>query len=157
LYLQLVSDTDELQRIAIGMRQACVAMCVRQINRRVTRIYDAALRPYGLGAAQLNILTALALAGSKGVRQRELARALDVEKSTLSRNLARMLENGWIDSEADPDVGARIRLSPEGRRRMTRALPGWRAAQSRAGAEVHSALAEAFTRASRASDPDRLA
>jgi DNA-binding MarR family transcriptional regulator len=150
-----MSESEDLRRVAEGMRTACLATCVRQINRRVTRIYDAALRPYGVGTAQLNILTALALAGEHGAQQSKIAKALDLEKSTLSRNLDRMIERRWIITDGAAQGGARIRLSALGNRVMKRALPGWQLAQQRASTEVHAALVDAMTRAARASDPSR--
>lgn len=148
-----MTETDELRRIANDMRQACIAMCVRQINRRLTRIYDAALREYGVNTAQFNVLVALAIAGADGVQQGKIARALDIEKSTMSRNLARMIKLGWVDADASE---GRLRLSAQGRRVVKKALEGWRAAQEQAASELHGSLVEALTRASRASGPRRV-
>ena len=65
-----MTSPDEVRRMAATMRRDCVGMRVRQLNRRITRLYDAALRPHGITTAQLNVLVALALMGE--------ARAVDV-------------------------------------------------------------------------------
>lgn len=145
-----MSPPGDLRRIAQSMRRDCLALRVRQLNRRVTRIYDTALRPLGVTTAQLNVLVAVALGGAP--RPAAIARVLDLEKSTLSRNLRRMAEHGWIDIGAAGGNGGggaqEVRLLPAGRRLLERALPLWRAAQRRAGAEIHAGLIEALQRAS---------
>jgi hypothetical protein len=52
---------DDLRVAAREVRETCLAFRVRRLNRRVTRIYDAALRPRGLTIAQFNMLIALGL------------------------------------------------------------------------------------------------
>lgn len=139
--------SDDLQRLARSMRRDCLAMRVRQLNRRVTRMYDAALRPHGVSTAQLNVLVALALAG--GARPADIAQALALEKSTLSRNLTRMAARRWVESvPAERGTAQRLRLLPAGRRVLEAALPAWRAAQRRAMAELDPELVDALRGAS---------
>lgn len=124
------------QRIAAE----CLAMRVRRLSRSVTRIYEEALRPVGVGTAQLNMLVAITLAGP--VRPSELARALDLEKSTVTRDLERMLARGWL--RAMPEQrGYRVEALPAGRALLERALPAWTRAQARATRQVGAALASA--------------
>ena len=140
-----MTTTDDLQRLARGMRRDCLAMRVRQLNRRITRLYDAALRPHGVSTAQLNVLVALALAGE--ARPTDIARALALEKSTLSRNLERMVERRWIAvAPGGRGTTQHLRLLPAGRRVIEAALPAWRAAQRRATAELHPELVDALKR-----------
>lgn len=114
-------------------------MRVRCLSRTLTRIYDDALRPHGLSTAQLNMLVAITRAGT--LRPSELGRALDLEKSTVSRNLERMLSHRWIRTAPGPDgKGYRVELQPGGRALLERALPSWAAAQHRARAHVGDAL-----------------
>ncbi|HEY4769754.1 MAG TPA: MarR family transcriptional regulator, partial [Myxococcales bacterium] len=76
------------------MASECLAVRVRRLGRVITRVYDAALAPHGVTIAQLNLLTAIVAAD--GPRPTDLVRILDVEKSTLSRDLQRMEHLGWI-------------------------------------------------------------
>jgi DNA-binding MarR family transcriptional regulator len=134
---------DDTRRLAMEMRRECVAMRVRLLNRRVTRLYDAALRPYGITTAQLNIITALALTG--GARATDIADALAIEKSTLSRNLARMVERGWISSnDEEHGMGKELRLLAAGRDVFQQAMPAWRAVQRQARKELEPALLSAL-------------
>ena len=130
---------DDTRRLALEMRRDCVAMRVRLLNRRITRLYDAALRPLDVTTAQLNILTALALGGD--ARATEVAAALAIEKSTLSRNLARMVERGWISTtDESRGTGKQLHLLAAGRKLLERATPAWKAAQRQARRELEPAL-----------------
>jgi len=106
----------------------CIAMRFRMLNRVTTRIYDDALRPLGLRSAQLTIL--VAAAKLKIVRPAELSEILQIEVSTLSRNLERMKDNGWLEVIPDEDGRAQpMRLTRKGRALLDRAKPKWDAAQ----------------------------
>ena len=72
----------------------CLARRVRLLNRTITGIYDEALRPMGLTSAQLNLLVVVAKRGP--LSPGEVARRMNMEKSTVSRNLDRMRQNGWV-------------------------------------------------------------
>jgi DNA-binding MarR family transcriptional regulator len=113
----------------------CLATRVRLANRLVTKIYDDALRSYGLTTAQMSLLT---FAISRGeLRQSDACATLQLDDSTLSRNVDRMEKNGWI---AEIDAGdARVRafsVTTAGRKLFEAAVSGWRKAQ----AEAHHAL-----------------
>ena len=124
------------------MRDECLAFRVRRLNRRVTRIYDAVLRPHGLTVAQFNMVVALGL--GLDLRAGDLSRALDLEKSTLSRNLKRLIERRLVSVNAERV----LRLTAAGRRLVMRALPAWREAQREAAAALRTErLGEVIMRA----------
>ena len=79
----------------------CIAMRVRLLNRVVTKIYDDCLRPYGLRAAQQNILVAVSL--MKLATPSKLERRLSLDKSTVSRNVERMRRRGWVEFVSGED------------------------------------------------------
>ena len=125
-----MSDPDP-KRVARLIASSCVALRVRRLGRVVTRIYDGALAPHGINIAQLNLLAAVSIAA--GARQVDLGRILDVEKSTLSREVELMKRDGWLKSE--PPTGGRnqtIRVSPEGLKLLGKAQPSWQEAQAEA-------------------------
>ena len=102
----------------------------RLIGRTVTGIYDDALRPVGVTAGQLNILAVVVRRGP--VSPGEVARRLNIEKSTMSRNVERMKRNGWLAIR--PGASARsqeLRVTELGRRILVEAEPLWREAQRR--------------------------
>ncbi len=73
----------------------CLAVRTRLLNRTITGIYDEALRPHGVTVGQLNILVFVAKRGP--LLAGDVARRLNMEKSTVSRNVRLMRENGWLD------------------------------------------------------------
>ncbi len=122
---------DSMQEIAEATSSACLATRVRQLSRIVTRLYDDALRPLGITASQYTLLAQLA--ARDGITAVEIGHELDIEKSTLSRNLKRLLALGHIIM--DPPAGRRgrgLHLTPKGQEVLVEAYPIWRAAQSRA-------------------------
>ncbi|HXW06157.1 MAG TPA: MarR family winged helix-turn-helix transcriptional regulator [Vicinamibacterales bacterium] len=106
----------------------CLALRARRLQRTVTRAYDAALRPHGLTVAQLGLLSALALAPD--AQPKTLCTMLDLEKSTLSRNVRLLAAQGWIDASRTGRT-QRLRLTPLGGRTLGAALPAWQRAQQR--------------------------
>jgi MarR family transcriptional regulator for hemolysin len=57
---------------------------------------DRRLQPLGLSQAKWRVLAYLALAGSNGLLQRELAELVGVEAPTMAGLLDRMEKEGWI-------------------------------------------------------------
>lgn len=115
----------------------CIAVRLRMLNRVISRIYDDALRPLGLRATQLNILVATARLGV--ARPAELCDRLQLEVSTLSRNVERMKENGWLEVVPDEDGRTQpFKLARKGRNLLERAKPEWDKAQK----EVKELLGE---------------
>jgi DNA-binding MarR family transcriptional regulator len=115
----------------------CVAGRVRLLNRRITALYDETLRPVGITSGQLNMLTFIGMLApiTPGV----LSDRLQMEKSTTSRNIARMERNGWISVSTGEQAHTRLlKLTRKGRSVMKRALPYWRKAQR----EVEELLGE---------------
>ncbi len=121
----------ELEAIATSTTDACIATRVRQLSRIITRVYDDALRGHKITASQFTLLTQLAQ--TDGITAAEIGLALDIEKSTLSRNLKRLLALGHIIM--DPPAGRRgrgLHLTPRGQVVIRDAYPVWQAAQRRA-------------------------
>ena len=116
-----MNDQDP-KRVARLIASSCVALRVRRLGRVVTRIYDGALAPHGINIAQLNLLAAVSIAA--GARQVDLGRILDVEKSTLSRDLKRMERLGWIQSKPlSSGRGQAVGITPAGARLLEQVRP----------------------------------
>ena len=116
--------------IAENTTAACISTRVRQLSRIITRVYDDALRPLGITASQFTLLTQLAQ--QDGITAVEIGHTLDIEKSTLSRNLKRLLKDGHITM--DPPAGRRgrgLHLTPKGESVIQRGFPVWKDAQNR--------------------------
>jgi len=122
-------DGDELRLATTEVRQTCVANALRQATRALTQRYDAVFAAAGIRSTQFNLLVALAQAPS--VPLSRLARAMVMDRTTLTRNLAPLLRRGLVAESGAPDKRVRsYALTAQGRRVLARALPGWRAAQT---------------------------
>jgi DNA-binding MarR family transcriptional regulator len=106
----------------------CACANLRRAGRAVTRFYDQALAPCGLGVTQFTLLQALNIA--PGISQKQLAELLEIDSTTLTRTLAPLRKKNWLHSEAGADRRAlRLGLTPAGKREYQRVLPYWRKAQ----------------------------
>lgn len=123
--------TDKTKRLAAEAVGGCIATRLRLATRVITKVYDDALRPFGMTVSQMALLAVAADRGA--IRQSEVSALLQLDDSTLSRNLVRMRANGWL--EEVPEEDARVhthRLTAVGTAMLEGAMPSWRAAQRRA-------------------------
>ncbi|HSJ65066.1 MAG TPA: MarR family transcriptional regulator [Gemmatimonadaceae bacterium] len=96
--------------------------------RAITRIFEARLRPHGLRATQFSVLAVLAQRGT--IRLKELARILDLERTTLTRIAGLLERRGLVETTPSPDARERpLAITLAGRRALADALPSWREAQ----------------------------
>jgi len=117
--------------LAHEIGRECLGMRLRLLNRSITRLYDAALRPYGVTIAQLNLLASIA--NLQPVPSGKLADLLSLEISTLSRNARVMESDGWLQiGLADRGNGRILSLTPAGERKLAELGPAWREAQQQA-------------------------
>jgi DNA-binding MarR family transcriptional regulator len=109
----------------------CLLFRVRKLDRMLTAVYNAELRPFGLKASQMGILVLLAKAGP--IRRIEIGKIFHLDPSTLTRNLRIMLTNGWIQEIADGEDGRGlpVQITAQGRDLLNQIGPAWRKAQTR--------------------------
>ncbi|MFI9387451.1 MarR family winged helix-turn-helix transcriptional regulator [Kutzneria sp. NPDC052558] len=106
----------------------CLAVRIRLVSRALTGLYDGALGGHGLTIAQVNLLAALGKAGP--CPPSRLAEVLQLERSTVSRNLTLLLNHGWIEAVSSDAKGMReVALTAVGRAKIESVLPDWRQAQ----------------------------
>jgi DNA-binding MarR family transcriptional regulator len=111
--------------------QTCIAVRLRLLNRVVTNFYDEALRPLGLKISQLNILVVTAKLGL--ARPAQVCKILQLDTSTLSRNVERMRAKHWLESVPADDARTQpFRLTSQGRQLIEKAMPAWTEAQGQA-------------------------
>jgi len=124
---------ESLEAKADLIVEECIAVRVRLLARAVTKIYNQALRPHGLTVSQMNILVAASYMGQ--VKQQDICRVLHLDKSTLSRDLARMRAQGWVTDVPGDDPRATIlRVAAAGKKLLEKAFPAWHQAQEEARA-----------------------
>src|SRR5882762_7301386 len=106
----------------------CYCASLRQAARAISQKYDAALRGTDLTITQLTLL--MMLAQMHRPRVNDLAEALAMDQTSLSRTLRIMERDGLIAAVAGDDKReTRWILGARGQQRMKRAMPAWRAAQ----------------------------
>lgn len=139
--------TETLADRAVHAARSCYALEARKTANLVARIYNAALADQGLEVAQFSTLCAIALGRAGSVTA--LARALGVDRSTLVRNLERLLHRGLV--VAVPE-GRRVRhaLTALGEAALDQALGRWRLAQDRLASVLGASAAAEDPRAAMA-------
>jgi DNA-binding MarR family transcriptional regulator len=119
--------TSSAERIS----RECLGMPLRMLHRAVSGVYDEALAEHGVGIAQLNLLVAVERLGDRAAPSL-ISRVLMLEKSSVSREVDRLVERGWMTrSTGAHGRSQRLALTGQGRRLIDAALPSWEAAQAR--------------------------
>lgn len=118
--------------------EGCLCLALRRTARVVTQHFDAALRPFGVRATQIPILTA---AAAGPVPLASLAAALDMERTTLLRNVRPLVRQGLIEVRREPG-GRRdvVHGTAAGLDALARLYPAWRGVQERLLASVREPL-----------------
>ena len=115
--------------ILAEITQGCLLTRTRRLSRLVTNTYDQALRPFGVNAPQFSLLVLIAKFGPAS--RAEIGRVNYQDRSTLTRNLALLLGEGWVRELATEGGRSRpIEISPKGRQLLAAAAPAWRDAQT---------------------------
>lgn len=111
------------------MTHDCSCTLLRQAARRTSSIYDEALLPLGINVAQFSLLRRLNRAGMLSLT--ELARMVELDRSTVGRN-AKVLERmGFIEAGNGQDHReSNLRLSEKGLDILALGAPLWDKAQA---------------------------
>lgn len=107
----------------------CSCFRIRRLARRVTQLYDRVLAPSGLRVTQFSLLSHLLKHGALGMGP--LAHALDMDRTTLTRNLKPLVDAGLVAlaTSAHDARQREIRLTKAGQKRFDEAKALWRRAQ----------------------------
>ncbi len=114
----------------------CLCDATRKAARAVTSVFDRSLAPHGIRISQFTILATLELRGATPLG--ELAKFMELDRTTLTRNLELLEEKKWVQSRpAEKDSRSRVlSITNEGRAAVFSAFPAWREAQARVAAAV---------------------
>jgi len=125
--------------------EQCNCMALRRASRRITNFYDDKLAPTGLRTTQYSILALLAEHG--GVSVNRLAKQLDLDRTTMGKNLRPLERMSYVKVTPSPTDGRSrtIMLTNSGGAALKGAKRLWRRAQ----AEFESANGGAVVRALR--------
>lgn len=114
----------------------CAAASLRSAARRISAFYDEKLAPAGLSIAQFSALANIA--DLRAPAMGALAERMELDPSTLSRNLKPLEDAGLVSIYPDPD-NRRVRraaLSDKGKDKLVEAGELWMRAQKEAAAKV---------------------
>jgi len=124
--------TSHSSREAVGhaasMPRGCTSFRLRQVTRRVSQHFDRIVGTTGLKTTQYSLLSNLERLGP--LRPGELAKAMAMEPSTLTRNLQPLVRLGW--AVIGPGADGRSReaaITPAGRAKRAEAQRQWKRAQ----------------------------
>jgi DNA-binding MarR family transcriptional regulator len=107
----------------------CVAFAVRRASRLVTSHYDAHLAEAGMRSTQFTILNGLRALGDVTIN--DLAAQLQMDRTTLTRNLSLLESRSWIERLPGPDRRVRlVRLAAGGQAALASANSAWQTAQN---------------------------
>jgi DNA-binding MarR family transcriptional regulator len=131
--------TDRIRSQINTMGDLCFALQARKTANLLARVYNAALEPLGLEISQFSTLCAVSLEQSDSIT--ELAGALGVERSTLTRNLKLLERDDLIVLWEREGRRSRYRLTSKGRRMLSKALPLWGDVQQRISTAMSNSAA----------------
>lgn len=118
--------------------KGCTHLKLRQLDRVVTRLYDHHLLAAGLRNTQYALLSQVV--GLGPIRPGELARRMQMDPSTLTRNLQPLVAQGWVRIGAGADARSRlIEATEAGKSRRAQGKLAWKVAQT----ELNERLGEA--------------
>ena len=133
-----MSSAPRRPRNAPPQVQGCTCNRLRRLTRRVTAVYDHALAACGLRGTQFSLLSNLLVLQTPTLSV--LAEAMDMERTTLTRNLRPLIAAGWVALQPGRNARNReARMTPAGRAKLAQDKPHWRRAQS----TLNSALGDA--------------
>jgi DNA-binding MarR family transcriptional regulator len=108
--------------------QGCSNAKLRQLTRRVSQHYDREMGKIGLKTTQYSLLSQVLHRGP--IRPGDLAKAMALDASTLTRNLKPLVAAGWLTVGAGIDDRSHlVAITQAGRDKRAEAQRRWKAAQ----------------------------
>jgi DNA-binding MarR family transcriptional regulator len=128
---QVMRKARELDlELCATVAETCTAANLRRATRAISGLFDEAIRPTGLRISQMGLLVALALAEEATVSK--LAGLMDLDRTTMTRNLGPLEREGLVASKTGDDARNRVLcLTEKGRAALKAALPIWERVQAR--------------------------
>ena len=108
--------------------QGCTNLKIRQLDRMVTRFYDRHIAESGLKNTQYALLSHVVKLGP--IRPIDLARRMQMEASTLTRNMQPLVAQGWLKIGAGGDARSRlVEVTEAGQAKQAEVQRTWKEAQ----------------------------
>ena len=121
-------ESEEVDFVAC---RQCVCTAARRRSRELTRLFEKAMRGSGVRGTQFTLLATLVQTGPLPTTR--LADFQGLERTTLTRNLARLVRDGFVRIDEGEDRRVRkVAITPAGEEAARRAFPFWKKAQDAA-------------------------
>ncbi|MDE2093308.1 MAG: winged helix-turn-helix transcriptional regulator [Burkholderiales bacterium] len=106
----------------------CSSFKLRQLSRRVSQHFDRIVGSTGLKTTQYSLLSHIVRLAP--VRPGDLAAHMEMDASTLTRNLQPLVAQGWVVVGPGDDGRSRcVTVTPAGRAKRAQAQREWKRAQ----------------------------
>jgi len=127
-WLPMSASRHKSADLGASVPRGCTNLKLRQASRLVTRHYEAFVRPTGLKNTQYSLLSHVIALGP--LRAGELAAAMQLDASTLTRNLQPLVQQGWVEVNTGDDARSRVvEATVAGRALRIEAQKAWKRAQ----------------------------
>lgn len=110
----------------------CISSKVKQLDRITSGIFRKYLNPFNITDSQLTLFFVLAKMG--GRTQKELSEITKLEKSSINRNIKRLIDKKFFTKEDFPQ----IKITVKGLKLLEQIVPEW----EKAMAEIREILHE---------------
>ena len=126
------------EKVDFTATRQCVCTAARRNSRDLTRIFEKAMRGSGVRGTQFTLLATLVQTGP--IPTTRLAEFQGLERTTLTRNLSRLVRDGFVQIQEGEDRRVRkAAITPAGEEAARRAFPFWKKAQDAALAAAAAA------------------
>ena len=116
-------DTPNFDRIK---PQLCINAKLRKLHRLLNSAYQSKINPFGLRGSMLSIL--FIIGKKKHINQKHIADALVLDQSTISRDLKKLIQKGWVKKSTGLDSrNAELELTDAGHQLLEEVAPIWEA------------------------------
>ncbi len=129
----------------------CLCTSLRRAAHISSAVYDEALAPSGLKVTMYRLMKTIR--GNEGLTLTDLAAKLDLERSTLGRNLTVLERRGLVKRMGlDDERAFGVELTDVGAAALREAEPLWREAQNRMRRRLDGASGELLALLQRVED-----
>ncbi|MEM7367896.1 MAG: MarR family winged helix-turn-helix transcriptional regulator [Bacteroidota bacterium] len=114
-------DTPNFDRINPML---CINAKLRRLHRLINSAYQQKINPFGLRGSMLSIL--FIIGKNPGISQKPISDMLVLDASTMSRDLKKLIEKGWVRSTRGVDSRqSRLELTEAGFDLLEQVAPVW--------------------------------
>ena len=110
--------------------RVCINAKLRKLHRLLNSAYQQKINPFGLRGSMLSIL--FIIGKQKEVNQKMIADALVLDQSTMSRDLKKLVQKGWVViSKGKDSRNSQLALTASGYQLLEEVTPVWEALQAK--------------------------